>query len=129
MGSNKVLQVALGREESDEYKQNISDLSNRIRGKIGLFFTKLPQEEVRHLYGICASGVRQVLHIAEACRQSRQCCTPQMQLFILMCSRQCCHATFDSIGSGYAILVTDHFIWDHIYRLHQDQVKQMLALL
>ena len=46
MGSNKVLQVALGREESDEYKQNISELSNRIRGKIGLFFTKLPQSEV-----------------------------------------------------------------------------------
>lgn len=46
MGSNKVLQVALGREESDEYKQNISELSNRIRGKIGLFFTKLPQNEV-----------------------------------------------------------------------------------
>ena len=48
MGSNKVLKVALGREESDEYKQNISELSNRIRGKIGLFFTKLPQQEVDH---------------------------------------------------------------------------------
>lgn len=49
MGSNKVLQVALGRQESDEYKQNISELSNRIRGKIGLFFTKLPQPEVIYL--------------------------------------------------------------------------------
>jgi len=48
MGSNKVLKVALGREESDEYKQNISELANRIRGKIGLFFTKLPQQEVDH---------------------------------------------------------------------------------
>ncbi|KAL3161869.1 hypothetical protein ABBQ38_008959 [Trebouxia sp. C0009 RCD-2024] len=50
MGSNKVLQVALGRQESDEYKQNISELSNRIRGKIGLFFTKLPQPEVISLF-------------------------------------------------------------------------------
>lgn len=46
MGSNKVLKVALGREESDEYKQNISKLSSKIRGKIGLFFTKLPQAQV-----------------------------------------------------------------------------------
>ena len=100
MGSNKVLQVALGREESDEYKQNISDLSNRIRGKIGLFFTKLPQEEVWHVYGKCSSSARRILHIAEACRQSWQCCTPQMQLFKLMSSRQFCHATANIIGSG-----------------------------
>ena len=53
MGSNKVLQVALGREESDEYKQNISELSNRIRGKIGLFFTKLPQNEVCPTASVC----------------------------------------------------------------------------
>ena len=46
MGSNKVLQVALGRDASDEYKQNISELSNRIRGRIGLFFTRLSQPEV-----------------------------------------------------------------------------------
>jgi len=50
MGSNKVLQVALGRDASDEYKQNISELSNRIRGRIGLFFTKLPQAEVVQLF-------------------------------------------------------------------------------
>lgn len=50
MGSNKVLKVALGREESDEYKQNISELSNRIRGKIGLFFTRLPQQEVLQMF-------------------------------------------------------------------------------
>ncbi len=56
MGSNKVLQVALGREESDEYKQNISEVSNRIRGKIGLFFTKLPQDEVVYLgWPVCHS--------------------------------------------------------------------------
>ena len=47
MGSNKVLQVALGRDASDEYKQNISELSNKIRGRIGLFFTKLPKAEVQ----------------------------------------------------------------------------------
>ena len=57
MGSNKVLQVALGREESDEYKQNISQLANRIKGKIGLFFTKLPQEEVRNTCNVDACHV------------------------------------------------------------------------
>ena len=70
MGSNKVLQVALGREESDEYKQNISELSNRIRGKIGLFFTKLPQSEVHasahHAYHgpecICSSKLSTLNH-------------------------------------------------------------------
>lgn len=50
MGSNKVLKVALGREESDEYKQNISKLSSKIRGKIGLFFTKLPQAQVIKIF-------------------------------------------------------------------------------
>ena len=60
MGSNKVLQVALGRDASDEYKQNISELSNRIRGRIGLFFTKLPHAEVTysiHVPNVCHTCV------------------------------------------------------------------------
>jgi len=46
MGSNKVLQVALGRSGADEYGANLSKLSERIVGSVGLFFTKLPREEV-----------------------------------------------------------------------------------
>jgi mRNA turnover protein 4 len=46
MGSNKVLQVALGKSESDEIKTNIHLLSERIKGHVGLLFTNLPQDEV-----------------------------------------------------------------------------------
>ena len=46
MGSNKVLQVALGRSESDECQPNISQLAKRINGSVGLFFTGLPHSEV-----------------------------------------------------------------------------------
>lgn len=71
MGSNKVLKVALGREESDEYKQNISELSNRIRGKIGLFFTKLPQHEVDHfgIQPILALLLNGPLHYQHKCQE------------------------------------------------------------
>ena len=47
MGSTGVLQVALGRSAADEYGANLSELSRRIVGNVGLFFTKLPREEVR----------------------------------------------------------------------------------
>ena len=46
MGSTGVLQVALGRSAADEYGANLSELSRRIVGNVGLFFTKLPREEV-----------------------------------------------------------------------------------
>ena len=46
MGSTGVLQVALGRTAADEYGANLSELSRRIVGNVGLFFTKLPREEV-----------------------------------------------------------------------------------
>lgn len=47
MGSNKMLQVALGKTEADEYRTNLSRLSERLRGHVGLFFTSLPRDEVR----------------------------------------------------------------------------------
>jgi hypothetical protein len=47
MGSNKMLQVALGKTEADEYRANLSRLSARLRGHVGLFFTSLPREEAR----------------------------------------------------------------------------------
>lgn len=46
MGSNKVLRVALGHDASDEYRKNLSLLSENISGSVGLFFTSLPHEEV-----------------------------------------------------------------------------------
>jgi hypothetical protein len=47
MGSNKMLQVALGKTEADEYRTNLHLLSERLRGHVGLFFTSLPHDEVR----------------------------------------------------------------------------------
>lgn len=46
MGSNKVLGVALGRDESQEYKPNLSKLAADVQGNVGLLFTRLPHEEV-----------------------------------------------------------------------------------
>ena len=50
MGSNKVLRVALGHDEADEHRLNLSRLSENISGSVGLFFTNLPKEQVRGAY-------------------------------------------------------------------------------
>ena len=50
MGSNKVLRVALGHAASDEYRPNLSALSERITGAAGLLFTRLPRAEVQQLF-------------------------------------------------------------------------------
>lgn len=47
MGSTKMLQVALGKTEADEYRTNLHLMSERTRGPVGLFFTSLPRQEVR----------------------------------------------------------------------------------
>lgn len=46
MGSNGKLQVALGKTSEDEYRPGLAQLSDRIHGNVGLFFTNLPREEV-----------------------------------------------------------------------------------
>merc|ERR1711904_44529 len=45
LGSNKVLQVALGREASDEVRENMSQLTKLIKGHVGLLFTEMPLEK------------------------------------------------------------------------------------
>lgn len=45
MGSNKVLRVALGVDAATEYRTNLAQLAERVRGSTGLFFTKLPREQ------------------------------------------------------------------------------------
>ena len=46
MGNNKLLQVALGRSESDETRENLHLLSEKVQGSVGLLFTSLSKEEV-----------------------------------------------------------------------------------
>jgi mRNA turnover protein 4 len=47
MGSNKVLQVALGKTPADELATNLSLLSAKLAGQVGLLFTRLAKDEVR----------------------------------------------------------------------------------
>ena len=49
LGSNKVLKVALGNSDAEEYKTNLSDLAADIKGNCGLLFTKLDQDKVEEM--------------------------------------------------------------------------------
>lgn len=55
LGSNKVLQVALGKTEADELRGDLHRLSERIAGHAGLFFTSLLHDEV---CGASAAGLK-----------------------------------------------------------------------
>ncbi|GLJ38588.1 hypothetical protein SUGI_0786760 [Cryptomeria japonica] len=50
LGSNKVLQIALGRTAADEVKDDIHKASAVLHGDCGLFFTNLPKEEVMRIF-------------------------------------------------------------------------------
>lgn len=50
LGSNKVLQIALGRTAADEVKDGIHKASAMLHGDCGLFFTNLPKEEVVRIF-------------------------------------------------------------------------------
>lgn len=67
MGSNKVLRVALGHGEEDEYKKGLSALAEDISGSIGLFFTRLPEDQVFILLCSCILLLR-----LECCERSNK---------------------------------------------------------
>ncbi|KAK7246829.1 hypothetical protein RIF29_41699 [Crotalaria pallida] len=50
LGSNKVMQVALGRSPSDEIRPGLHKLSKLLRGDAGMVFTNLPKDEVERLF-------------------------------------------------------------------------------
>eukprot|EP00252_Welwitschia_mirabilis_P021337 TRINITY_DN5458_c0_g1_i1.p1 TRINITY_DN5458_c0_g1~~TRINITY_DN5458_c0_g1_i1.p1 ORF type:complete len:230 (+),score=47.02 TRINITY_DN5458_c0_g1_i1:134-823(+) len=50
LGSNKVLQIALGRTAADEMKDGVSKVSEMLGGERGLFFTNLPKEKVVSIF-------------------------------------------------------------------------------
>uniref|UniRef100_A0A8D0DZP3 Ribosome assembly factor mrt4 n=1 Tax=Salvator merianae TaxID=96440 RepID=A0A8D0DZP3_SALMN len=45
-GKNKVMMVALGRSPTDEYKDNLHQVSKHLKGEVGLLFTNRTKEEV-----------------------------------------------------------------------------------
>ncbi|CAA2933977.1 mRNA turnover 4 homolog [Olea europaea subsp. europaea] len=46
LGSNKVMQVALGRSAADEIRPGLHKISKLLRGDSGICFTSLPKQEV-----------------------------------------------------------------------------------
>ncbi|XVF45729.1 hypothetical protein PTKIN_Ptkin02bG0229800 [Pterospermum kingtungense] len=50
LGSNKVMQVALGRSASDEIRPGLHKVSKLLRGDTGLFLTNMAREEVESLF-------------------------------------------------------------------------------
>lgn len=50
LGSNKVLQIALGRTEAEEVKDGLHKASERLHGECGLLMTNLPKEEVERIF-------------------------------------------------------------------------------
>nr|GMD92874.1 mRNA turnover protein 4 homolog [Ipomoea batatas] len=50
LGSNKVMQIALGRSVADEIRPGLYKISKLLRGDSGLLFTNLPKEEVERLF-------------------------------------------------------------------------------
>lgn len=46
LGSNKVLQVALGRSAEDEHRPGLAALATRLRGDAGLLFTNMERGEL-----------------------------------------------------------------------------------
>ncbi|KAI9103610.1 hypothetical protein K1719_023233 [Acacia pycnantha] len=50
LGSNKVMQVALGHSAADEIRPGLRKVSKLLRGDAGMVFTNLPKEEVERLF-------------------------------------------------------------------------------
>ncbi|XAR53117.1 hypothetical protein NMG60_11021530 [Bertholletia excelsa] len=50
LGSNKVMQVSLGRSVADEIRPGLHKISKLLRGDSGLCLTNLPKEEVQRLF-------------------------------------------------------------------------------
>nr|CAG4641964.1 EOG090X0BJA [Eurycercus lamellatus] len=46
LGKNRVIAVALGKSKEDECKENIHEISKRLKGQCGILFTDKPRDEV-----------------------------------------------------------------------------------
>lgn len=50
LGSNKVMQISLGRSVADEIRPGLHKVSKLLHGNSGLLFTNMPKEEVLRLF-------------------------------------------------------------------------------
>jgi mRNA turnover protein 4 len=65
LGKNKLMQIALGRTQEEEYKENIFQLSKAISGNVGLLMTNRPKEEViSYFSNFCIPDFARAGHIA-----------------------------------------------------------------
>ncbi|KAM7422852.1 hypothetical protein PAMA_010742 [Pampus argenteus] len=49
-GKNKVMMVALGKRETDEYKDNLHKISKHLRGEVGVLFTNKTKDDVHEFF-------------------------------------------------------------------------------
>ncbi|CAL1608197.1 unnamed protein product [Knipowitschia caucasica] len=51
-GKNKVMMVALGKRNTDEYKDNLHKVTKHLRGEVGVLFTNKTKEEVQEYFSL-----------------------------------------------------------------------------
>jgi mRNA turnover protein 4 len=56
LGKNKVMALALGRDEPEAYKENMHLISEQITGQRGLLFSDVGPKEVRKFFGSFAES-------------------------------------------------------------------------
>nr|XP_057911720.1 mRNA turnover protein 4 homolog [Doryrhamphus excisus] len=49
-GKNKVMMIAIGKGETDEYKDNLCKVSKHLRGEVGVLFTNKTKQEVQEYF-------------------------------------------------------------------------------
>jgi hypothetical protein len=75
MGSNKVLQLALGKTPADELAPNLSMLSARLAGQVGLMFTHMSKEQVRRTgRGLARAQLRTRVFLLDCCAHTHPWC-------------------------------------------------------
>jgi mRNA turnover protein 4 len=50
LGKNKIMAVALGRDEDDEYSENLHRVGNDLKGNVGLLLTNKSKKEVKKYF-------------------------------------------------------------------------------
>ncbi|PHT98555.1 hypothetical protein BC332_32463 [Capsicum chinense] len=89
LGSNKVMQVALGRSVADEIRSGLHKISKLVRGDSGLCFTNLSKEEVQRKPGFfecfvaCSTSCFSLLECDPCCLPTAPPATLSFLLIIL----------------------------------------------